>query len=303
VSDATLSNTRPLFILCSGRSFSSVVCGMLGQHPELYGLPEMNFFVADTIGGLFDWFRQAGPGNRHRLDGLARAIAQLHSGEQSETSLQRAWQWLHAHADLSTAQLAHAIANQLQNRALVEKSPSNSVEPACLDRLHATFPQARILHLLRHPRPTGQSIHEAHRDRAKGRALLGDARLIERNWLKVQGNILRFTATLPPGQAMRLRGEDLLADPPRYLRQICAWLEIRTDAAAINAMLHPEDSPYACVGPPNARSGNNRKYLEDPRLRPFKPRPVNLTDPVEWMNDGSGFSPATIALARSLGYR
>ena len=35
----------------------------------------------------------------------------------------------------------------------------------------------------------------------------------------------------------------------------------------------------------------------------FKPRPVNLTDPLAWMNDGSGFSPATLALARSLGYR
>ncbi len=245
MSDAIQTNAQPLFILCSGRSFSSVVCGMLGQHPELYGLPEMNFFVADTIGGAFDWFHQAGPGNHHRLDGLARAIAQLHSGEQSETALQRAWQWLHAHADLPTAQLAHAIAHRLPNRALVEKSPSNSVEAACLDRLRVSFPQARILHLLRHPRPTGQSAHEAHRDRAKGRALVDDARLIERNWLKVQGNILRFTATLPPGQAMRLRGEDLLADPPRYLRQICQWLGIRTDDDAITAMLHPEDSPYA----------------------------------------------------------
>src|SRR5260221_9464285 len=30
----------PVFILALPRSFSSVVCGMLGQHPQMYGLPE-----------------------------------------------------------------------------------------------------------------------------------------------------------------------------------------------------------------------------------------------------------------------
>jgi hypothetical protein len=30
---------------------------------------------------------------------------------------------------------------------------------------------------------------------------------------------------------------------------------------------------------------------------------VNLSDPLEWMADGSGFSPATVELAKRLGYR
>ena len=29
------------------RSYSSLVCGMLGQHPSLFGLPEVNLFAAD----------------------------------------------------------------------------------------------------------------------------------------------------------------------------------------------------------------------------------------------------------------
>src|SRR5438874_389166 len=32
----------PVFILALPGSFSSVVCAMLGQHPEMYGLPETN---------------------------------------------------------------------------------------------------------------------------------------------------------------------------------------------------------------------------------------------------------------------
>ena len=44
----------PVFVLAAPRSFSSVVCAMLGQHPELHGLPETHLFVDDTMHG---WWR------------------------------------------------------------------------------------------------------------------------------------------------------------------------------------------------------------------------------------------------------
>ena len=51
---------------------------------------------------------------------------------------------------------------------------------------------------------------------------------------------------------MRVRGEDLLGEPDTYLRKIAEWLGLRTDEEAIEAMKHPEQSPYACIGPENA---------------------------------------------------
>jgi len=295
---------RPLFILCPGRSFSSVVCGMLGQHPDLCGLPETNFFVADTVGGVFQRF--AGPGDRHRTHGLARAIAQLHDGEQTETTVERAWRWLRDRSPMTVLELAWHVAALAGNRQLVEKSPSNCAEPANLTRLHQTFPAARFLHLTRHPRSTGKSLYQARQEQRARRlrtTTAPSADRIEENWLKVHGHIVRFTERLPVGQSIRLQGERLLADPDRYLRQIAAWLGIRADPEAIEAMKHPEHSPFACVGPANARGGNNRKYLEDPHLRTGPPPTINLADPLEWMPDGSGFSPATVALARCFGYR
>jgi len=44
----------PLILLCPPRSFSTVVCAMLGQHPELYGFPELNLFVVDTVKELLE---------------------------------------------------------------------------------------------------------------------------------------------------------------------------------------------------------------------------------------------------------
>lgn len=276
---------------------------MLGQHPELYGLPETNFFVADTVGGLFQCF--AGLGDRHRLHGLVRTLAQLHDGEQTEAAAERAWQWLRERLDMTTHELAWHVVSQIGPRQMVEKSPSNCAEAAYLACLYRIFPTARFLHLSRHPRSTSKSLYQVRQEQRarRGRNRMPvDGRRMEENWLKVHGHIVRFTEQLPVGQSLHLQGELLLANPDHYLPQIAEWLDIRMDAEAIEAMKHPEASLFATIGPDNARGGNNRKYLEDPRLRTGPPPKVNLSDPLEWMTDGSRFGPATVALARRLGY-
>ena len=55
-----------------------------------------------------------------------------------------------------------------------------------------------------------------------------------------------------------------MTNPDLHLRKIAGWLGLRTDDAAINEMRHPERSPYACFGPPGARFGNDRFFLENP---------------------------------------
>ena len=76
---------------------------------------------------------------------------------------------------------------------------------------------------------------------------------------------------------MRLRGEDLLSEPRIYVRQIAEWLGLRTDDEATEAMLHPENSPFACYGPANAKFGNDPNFLEKPALRPYSYTPRPLT--------------------------
>ena len=61
-----------------------------------------------------------------------------------------------------------------------------------------------------------------------------------------------------------------MADPDAGLKDVATWLGIRTDAEAIEAMKHPERSPFASYGPSNARFGNDPGYLEQPELREFK---------------------------------
>lgn len=290
----------PLFILCPPRSFSSLVCGMLGQHPELYGMPELNLFYADTLGELID--RQLATGRQHGLHGLLRALAHFHDGEQTEASIEKAHDWLESHRGWSAARVFEHIAELAGPRALVDKSPATVMSPRFLERMLSIFPEANFLHITRHPRPTGKSLVTlVDRDDWTG-PMRKENLDPERIWLMSHGNIANFARQLPEGQCMRLRGEDLVADPDCYLPQICEWLGLRDDAEAIEAMKHPENSPFACLGPANALYGNDPNFLQSPALRPVRMEEASLDGELEWA-PGKEFSAATRKLAKEFGYR
>lgn len=290
----------PLFILCPPRSFSSLACGMLGQHPELYGMPELNLFYADTLGGLID--RQQRSGRLHGLHGLLRALAHFHDGEQTEASVARANAWLESRRDWTSAAVFAHLAEMAAPRILVDKSPATVMSPRFLERMLAMFPDASFLHITRHPRPTGKSLVTlVDRDDWVG-PMRKEGLDPERIWLASHSNITAFARRLPEGQCMRLRGEDLVANPDCYLPQICEWLGLRDDAEAIEAMKHPEHSPFACPGPQNALYGNDPNFLQSPALRPVKIEEASLDGELEWA-PGQQFSAATRKLAKEFGYR
>jgi hypothetical protein len=66
-------------------------------------------------------------------------------------------------------------------------------------------------------------------------------------------------------------------------------------------MKHPEESPFACFGPPNALFGNDPGFLKEPALRPYKVKPQELESPLSW-NPELRFSDIVIELAEYLGY-
>jgi hypothetical protein len=145
---------NPLFILAPPRSFTSVICGMIGQHPEMYGLPEVNLFAADDYKGLNRLYRRR-PGFRH---GLLRAIAELGLGKQTEDNIRVARLWLEENTDTISAALYRDLAEWAEPRRLVDKSPIYVFSPSNMQRIKRAFPDAYYIHLVRHPRDTCESI-------------------------------------------------------------------------------------------------------------------------------------------------
>lgn len=288
----------PLFIVAPPRSYTSVVGGMLGQHPQAYGLPEVNLSHGETLGDMWDSLPGAA---NFGTDGLLRLLAEINEGQQTEEAVLRARQWIMRRAHWTGGKVFRYIQEQIgPDRILVEKSPRNTLFLENLQRLHRMFPKANFLHLTRHPRTQGKSAAEL----VKATTGLTPKNDPERLWMRAQTNIMDLARELAPGQYMRIKGEMLLTDPKFYLAQICQWLDIDDGEDAIEAMLHPETSPFACLGPPSARAGNDPNFLTSPKLdfdRLAKIKEPPLEGEIEW-KPGHGFEPAVLRMARQFGY-
>lgn len=304
----------PVFILAPPRSFTSLVCGMLGQHPQMLGLPELNLFQAADMEAFWTG-RDAGgktlsPFWAVMRHGLLRTVAQLYAGEQTIDSIRMAERWVRVRAKNSTGDAYRELCATASPLWLVDKSPGYVRKQAGLDRLLECFPGARFIHLTRHPRGQCQSMLKARGgamvlfllgaiDRRRPEPVL-DPQIL---WHDAHARILGFLEKLPPWQWVHIRGEDATARFEETMTRLCRWLGISADAAALEAMRHPERSPFACIGPANARLGNDINFLMSPRLKPQRQKALQLEPPLEWRPDGAGFHPWVASLARELGYQ
>lgn len=288
--------SAPVLILCPPRSFSSVVGTMLGQHPDLYGFPELSLFAAETVGELVDLLAARSPFPFRYPPGLLRSLAELHAGTQSEEEVERAGAWLDARQGWTTRRVLDHLLERVSPKIGVDKSPQTAISPEYLGRALRWYPKAMLLHLVRHPVTAIRSLQQ---HLAPGGSQPDECAAY---WLYVHRNILKRTRRLPPGRLLRVRGEELLARPDDRLREIAAALRVPATTAAIRQMKHPERSPYARPGPRNAPLGNDPNFLSAPRLRRPRAIPPTLEKPREWRIH-AGLWRRVVECARALGYR
>ena len=272
---------------------------MIGQHPQMYALPELHLFAAETMQEW--WMLCENP--RWRAHGALRVVAQLYYGGQTENTIEEASGWLRRRSHLTTGMFLEMLASRVHPRRVVEKSPSITYNVEYMERTLRVFPTARYLHLLRHPRTQAESIIR-HQQSRRERGVLRDRywQNPPAGWFTNHTCISEFLASVDDRRQMRVRAEDLLGDPDRVLQSIFEWLGVRTDVEAVEAAKHPERSVYACVGPKGAHAGNDGNFLRDPVFRMAPIARANLDDPVSWSPAGEGFPPRVKRLAREFGY-
>jgi hypothetical protein len=310
----------PLFILATPRSFSSLICTMLGQHPQLHGLPETHLFGSETLDGWWQWSSGATFQLSH---GLLRAVAEICFGVQTERTVAAAAAWLRRRRGHTSGFVFEELSRALAPAALIDKSPSMVYDVESMRRVLRFFPQARFIHLVRHPRGYCASVLKYRRTLARPEyqppAAAAQAaeppEWIEElatgehgdidpqgGWCTLNRNVAAFLEAVPRGQWRVVRGEDVLRNPDRQLAALAAWLGVRADPGAVERMKHPERSPYARFGPRGARLGNDILFLERPAMRPGRAEPLSLDGPLEWRSDGEGFLPEVVELGRRFGY-
>jgi hypothetical protein len=295
-------------------------------------LPETHVFGDETIDG---WLSRSASVSYQMAHGLLRAVAQIVFGEQTTESVQQARGWLRRRSSHSCGLLFEELSWYVRPAALIDKSPSLVYDIHALERVRTYFPEARFLHLVRHPAGYGESVlkylkvlsRPAYVPRERG-DILGRApewlRTLasfpyvspnrreaeeadtsvdpQASWYVLNRNIVSFLDGLPDVLWMRIRGEELFADPCSHLTAIVEWIGEDVDEAVLEEMMHPERSPYARFGPPGARLGNDILFLQDPRFRPRQGVELTLDGPVSWLRDGRGFLPEVRELATTFGY-
>lgn len=89
----------PIFILSSPRSYSSIISSMIGQHDSLFGLPEINLFLADDFQGYLAFMEKE---TLNLKDGDLRAIAYFLFGDQSLSSTSKALNFISNNPSMKT---------------------------------------------------------------------------------------------------------------------------------------------------------------------------------------------------------
>jgi hypothetical protein len=299
----------PLFLLAPPRSYTSLVNAMLGQHPQAFGLPELCLFNVEQLVDL--WRGSEGPISENGAvarHGLMRALAEIYGGEQTTATVNMARAWAGARNDWTTGRVFQEIVAKIHPLVAVEKSPSYTMSKVRLGWLYHAFPDARFVHLLRHPTAQCKSLmainEGAFAIKTEAIEFRDDHCVLEPQiaWYDLNLNILEFLEHVPAEQQIRMRGEDIIGNPEWYLAEIAEWAGWSTDGDAIDEMMHPERSPFACFGPINALFGNDPNFLAGPEFRPHKPKVPKLTDPAPWRDDGKGLYPEVIKMARWFGY-
>src|SRR3569623_3720937 len=141
----------PLFLLAPPRSYTSLMNAMLGQHPQAFGLPELCLFNTTKLKGM--WARESDEMENHAKtrQGLLRAVAEIYAGEQTTATITMAHHWCTARQEGSVADVYRELVDQIDPLISGEKSPSYTISVKRMADIYAAFPNARFLHLTRHP--------------------------------------------------------------------------------------------------------------------------------------------------------
>lgn len=215
---APLAKNPPVaLILSSARSGSTLLRVMLAGHHSLFCPPELHLLMYSSLRG-----REAGLPSPHFGKGLQRALMQLQNLD-APTADARVAALLAE--DLSIPATYRLLQELAHPRLLVDKSPSYAERIETLERALATFAEARLLVLFRHPYAVIES-YVRNRIGSMARASEQDPEAqAERHWALCYRNILAFLErTGHP--AHRLRFEDLVAAPDASMRAVCAALGV-----------------------------------------------------------------------------
>lgn len=222
--------TAPVFIIAPPRSGTTLLRVMLAGHPGLFACNELQLLHFETLSE-----RSAAYQGKFSLwsEGLVRAVMELRSCDANAAKdLLRQFE----KQGMTTQEMFFQLQEWVGDRLIVDKSPSYALDPLALEKALADFPDARFIHLVRHPYSMVKSFEKYHMDQVLYLHPHGFSarQLGELVWLESHRNALAFLEKLPARQQFRMVYEDLVKNPEAVMHDMCRALSIPFHEGLLN---------------------------------------------------------------------
>jgi hypothetical protein len=217
---------KPIFVVGSPRSGTSILTWCLGQHPNIFPVPESNWLGQFAINVRISYEIGSARGDRSLLSGMdigpeeffanfGRTINGLILAHRED--LERKRKMTHSSPDLK--------------RRWVDGTPEYSHHICALRKL---FPEALFVHIVRDVISVVRSMLNFHR--LSGFQLVANKQEAYEYWLRTVSSCLDAERAYGPRVVHRFRYSDLIANPEPTLRAILDFLGEPYAAGCLNPL-------------------------------------------------------------------
>jgi hypothetical protein len=224
---------KPLFLVGSERSGTTLLRLMLNSHPQLAWNEEFEY-VVDLVPAERGW---------PPLDTYHRYLAHDFIFASSKFFIDTA---------LNYPQLANSFL--LQKLARDGKSIVGATVHRHFSRLVRIWPDARFVHLIRDGRDVARSIVEM--------GWAGNAWRASLYWEEAQLEWEKLCRQVPDNRRVEIRFEELVTNPPSTLQKICAFCGVSFHPAMLE---YPRTSTYGPPDPSAVAAWKRKMSLADVR--------------------------------------
>lgn len=222
-------NPPMIFILSPPRCGSTLLRVILAGHPGLFAPPELHLLMYDTLAQRKRSL--ARPATDYLLEGTVRALMQIR-----QCSAEDARELMNEYEDqqLTTKDFYYELQQQLDDRRLLDKTPSYALSPDVLNRAEAYFEDSLFIHLIRHPYGAIRSYEDAKLERLTlpfiddldNQEPFSRREFAELMWTVSQQNIVEFISKVPPHRVRQVKFEEMVNNPQTTLIELCRFLQI-----------------------------------------------------------------------------
>lgn len=228
-----MSSRPPIFIIGSPRSGTTLLRLMVTSHPAIVVPPECGFAL---------WWREKyadWKANDPRLDAFLQDLASSRKMETWKMDFDELRKYLQEKSPASYAELVSAIYTffGITNQPTATRwGDKNNYYLAHIPELHALFPEAQFVHIVRDGRDVCCSYRQLQTVSQASPyvpRLPAEPAKVAAEWSKNIATIRESFSTLSWRGVHEIRYEDLVANPEAELRRLCMFLNEPFDTAML----------------------------------------------------------------------